>query len=258
VIRAAGAVLALAAVLAAGAAATVRTAIPDVHVGAIPAPVLRGPVPGDRPQLLPEPTGPLVGVPQLITPPLGSGPYVFPVYGSSSSLDAYGTGGTGPGFEHGDDLLGELGQPLLAVADGTVFSVGWSRGAGNRLRLRDHQGNLFYYAHLAAFSTAVRNGARVHAGEVIGFMGNTGAPAGAQTRLRFEVHPVSLLYLGPDGAVDPAPYLAGFRRLRNLPFPVATGWAPSPPGVAKVPAPGASLIGVTDIASAGLGAAKGS
>ena len=199
-----------------------------------------------------------MGVPQLVTPPLDAGPYIFPVYGPTTFYDSYGADGAGTTYQHGGELFGELGQPVLAAANGSLFSLGWNRADGNRLWLRDHQGNLFYYAHLAAFSTAVRNGARVHAGEVIGFMGNTGASAGAQTRLSFEVHPVSLLYLGSDGAVDPAPYLAGFRRLRNLPFPVATGWAPSPPGVAKVPPPGASLIGVTDIASAGLGAAKGS
>jgi murein DD-endopeptidase MepM/ murein hydrolase activator NlpD len=177
------------------------------------------------------------------------------VYGSSSYVATYGSS-EGLGFDHGDDLYGELGQPLLAVADGTVFSVGWTRAAGNRMRLRDHQGNVFTYAHLAAFSTSVKNGARVHAGEVVGFMGNTGVADGGQPRLHFEVRPVSLLYLGNGGAVDPTTYLASFRRLHNLAFPVETGRAPSPPGGARVPAPGAMLIGVTDIASGGLRAGR--
>jgi hypothetical protein len=69
------------------------------------------------------------------------------------------------------------------------------------------------------------------------------------------VHPVSLIYLGYDGAVDPSGYLHSWRRLRTLPFPVATGWAPSPPGVVRAPAPGALLLGATDIATGGLGAA---
>ena len=87
-------------------------------------------------------------------------------------------------------------------------------------------------------------------------MGNTGDAQGAVTHLHFEVHPVSLIYLGYDGAVDPTTYPQSWRRLRNLPFPLATGWAPSPPGVVRAPEPGALLIGVTDIASGGLGAAK--
>jgi murein DD-endopeptidase MepM/ murein hydrolase activator NlpD len=216
-----------------------------------------GPLPGDRPQLLPKTAAPLVGVPQLVTPPLDGGPYVFPVYGVSSYIDTYGADRPDVNYHHGDDIFGELGQPLLAVADGTVFSIGWNRLGGNRLWLRDHQGNLFYYAHLAAFSISARNGARVNAGEVIGFMGNTGDAEGTSTHVHFEVHPVSLLYLGYDGAVDPTTYLQSWKRIQNLPFPVATGWAPSPPGVVKAPQPGAMLIGSTDIASAaGLAAAK--
>ena len=229
----------------------------DLSLPEAPAPRLpAGPLPGDRPQLLPKVTEPLVGVPQLVTPPLDAGPYMFPVYGTSSFVDTYGVDSADVNYHHGDDIFGELGQPLLAVANGTVFSVGWNRVGGNRLWLRDHQGNLFYYAHLAAFSTNVRNGARVKAGQVVGFMGNTGDAEGAVTHLHFEVHPVSLIYLGYDGAVDPTTYLESWRRLRNLPFPVATGWAPSPPGVARAPAPGALLIGATDIATGGLGAAK--
>jgi len=211
---------------------------------------------GDRPQLLPTATGPLVGVPQIVTPPLDAGPYVFPVYGPSSYVDGFGADDPAFSYQHGDDIFGELGQPVVAVAGGTVFSVGWNRLGGNRLWLRDHQGNLFYYANLSAFSTAARNGAHVTAGEVIAFMGNTGDTGGAATHLQFEVHPVSLLYLGYDGAVDPTSYLDSWQRLASLPFPVATGWAPSPPGVVKAPEPGAMLLGSTDIASGGLGIAE--
>jgi hypothetical protein len=231
---------------------------------AIPAVVLpqapgspRGPLPGDRPQLLPRVLGPLIGVPQLVTPPLHAGPYVFPVYGLSSFADDYGVDSIDVDYHHGDDIFGELGQPLVAVANGTVFSIGWNRLGGNRLWLRDHQGNLFYYAHLAAFSTSARNGARVRAGQVIGFMGNSGDAEWSATHLHFEVHPVSMLYLGYDGAVDPTTYMQSWKRIVHLTFPVATGWAPSPPGVVRAPLPGAMLIGATDIASsAGLSAAR--
>ena len=180
----------------------------------------------------------------------------FPSTARPRSATTYGADRSDVTYHHGEDIFGELGQPLLAVANGTVFSVGWNRAGGNRLWLRDHQGNLFYYAHLAAFSTNARNGARVKAGEVIGFMGNTGYAESAATHLHFEVHPVSLIYLGYDGAVDPTTYIESWRRLRNLPFPVATGWAPSPPGVARTPEPGALLIGATDIATGGLRAAR--
>jgi murein DD-endopeptidase MepM/ murein hydrolase activator NlpD len=229
----------------------------DLSLPEAPAPPLpAGPLPGDRPQLLPHSTGPLVGVPQLVLPQLAAGPYVFPVYGPTTFYDTYGTIGAEATYHHGDDLFGELGQPILAAANGSLFSLGWNRADGNRLWLRDHQGNLFYYGNLAAFSTKARNGARVRAGDVIGFMGNTGTAEGSSTHLHFEVHPVSLIYLGYDSAVDPTTYLESWRRIHNLPFAVATGWAPSPPGVARAPEPGAMLIGSTDIATGGLGGAK--
>jgi murein DD-endopeptidase MepM/ murein hydrolase activator NlpD len=228
----------------------------DLSLPEAPAPALTpGPHPGDRPQLLPRVTGPLVGVPQIVTPDLGPGPFVYPVYGASSYVDGYGAG-SGIGYQHGDDIAGQLGQPLLAVASGTLFSLGWDRAAGNRVWLRDRQGNLFYYANLAAFSTNARNGSRVKAGEVIGFMGNTGSAEGTGTHLHFEVHPVSLIYLGGDGAVDPTTYLASWRHLHNLPFPVATGWSPAPVGASHLPLPGALLIGATDIATGGIRAGK--
>ena len=55
-------------------------------------------------------------------------------------------------YHHGDDIFGQLGQPLVACADGTVFSVGWNKIGGNRLWILDEQGNQFYYAHLSAFA----------------------------------------------------------------------------------------------------------
>lgn len=256
-LRAAAAAFALA-LLSGGGASAAR--VPPESTGPPPKPVPSfAAVPGDRPQLLPTVVGPLVGVPQLVTPALDAGPYVFPVFGPSSYVDTYGSSEPTASYYHGDDIFGELGQPLVAVAGGTVFSVGWARLGGNRLWLRDHQGNLFYYANLSAFSIAARNGAQVTAGEVIGFMGNTGEAVGggrSATHLDFEVHPVSLLYLGSGGAVDPTSYLESWRHLANLPLPVATGWAPSPPGLAKAPDPGAMLLGSTDIASGGLSVTK--
>jgi murein DD-endopeptidase MepM/ murein hydrolase activator NlpD len=211
---------------------------------------------GDRPQTRADTktkvkqSGPVFRVPPDVRPPLTAGHYVFPVYGPTSYGDTYGAPRADVSYHHGDDIFGQLGQPLLAVADGTVFSVGWNDIGGNRLWLRDGDGNEFYYAHLSAFSTLAVNGARVKAGQVVGFMGNTGDAETTPYHLHFEVHPVSLLYLGYDGAVNPTPYLDAWKRLEDLPFPVAASWAPSVAGSVRAPRAGAILLAMTDISSA--------
>ena len=145
---------------------------------------------------------------------------MFPVYGPSSFGDTFGAprGDIASGWHHGDDIFGQLGSPLLAVADGTVFSVGWNDIGGYRLWLRDKAGNEFYYAHLSAYSPFAVNGNQVKAGTVLGFMGNTGDASTTPYHLHFEIHPVGLLYLGYDGAVNPYTYLLAWQRLQDLDF----------------------------------------
>jgi murein DD-endopeptidase MepM/ murein hydrolase activator NlpD len=205
---------------------------------------------GDSPRDRNGPANAKTTGPLKVHPKLTAGRYVFPVYGPTSYVDTFGAPRSDVSYHHGDDIFGQLGQPLLAVADGTIFSVGWNKIGGNRLWLLDEQGNQFYYAHLSAFSTAAVNGARVKAGEVIGFMGNTGDAEGTPYHLHFEIHPVSLLYLGYDGAVDPTPYLDAWKHQQDLPFPIAGGWAPAIPGGRTPPEPGAILLGVNDISTA--------
>ncbi len=202
----------------------------------------------------PEPTGKPgpVQQPPRITPKLTAGGYVFPVYGPSSFIDTFGAfrGDVAGGWHHGDDIFAPLGAPLLACASGTVFSVGWNKIGGNRLWIRDEAGNEFYYAHLSAFSPLAQNGAIVKAGDVVGFVGNTGDARGTPFHLHFEVHPVGLLGVGYDGAVDPTTYLLAWRRLQDVPITAAGAWAPTPPPGTEAPKPAAVLLQVSDISSA--------
>jgi murein DD-endopeptidase MepM/ murein hydrolase activator NlpD len=201
---------------------------------------------------VPEPgTGIPVRQPPTVTPKLTAGGYVFPVYGPSSFVDTFG----GPrsdvsgGWHHGDDIFAPLGAPVLAVASGTVFSVGWNKVGGNRLWLRDGQGNLFYYAHLSAFTPLAVNGNAVNAGDVLGFVGNTGDAQGTPTHLHFEIHPVALIGLGYDGAVDPTTYLLAWKHLLDVSFAGGDAWAPLH-SIGNAPKPGAILLTVSDISSA--------
>jgi murein DD-endopeptidase MepM/ murein hydrolase activator NlpD len=190
--------------------------------------------------------------PPSIVPKLTAGGYVFPVYGQSAFTDTFGAfrGDVSGGWHHGDDIFAALGAPLLAVAEGTVFSVGWNDVGGNRLWLRDSQGNEFYYAHLSAFSPLAVNGAHVQAGDVLGFLGNTGDAQGTPYHVHFEVHPVGLLGLGYDGAVNPTSYLLAWERLQDIRFDAASAWAPVPHTSVNAPKPGAILLQIQDISTA--------
>ena len=188
--------------------------------------------------------------PTDVSAPLSPAGYVFPVYGPSSFIDSFRSARAGVGWHHGQDIFAPLGAPLLAVADGTIFSVGWNDLGGYRLWLRDRQGNQFYYAHLSAFSPLAVDGNEVKAGAVIGFVGNTGDAQTTPYHLHFEIHPVGLLPLGYDGVVNGFPYLSAWRRLEDVSFAAGRGWAPPVPATATAPRPAAVLLGSTDISSA--------
>src|SRR5581483_7772496 len=156
-----------------------------------------------------KPKKPPPARPLQVTPPLDGGPYIFPVAGTASFGDTYGglRSDVPGGWHHGDDIFAPLGTPVVAVADGTVNRAGWERVGGWRLWVRDDDGDEFYYAHLSGYARVAFADGRVHRGEVIGFVGNTGDAFATLPHLHFEVHPRSLLRLKYDGAVDPTTYL---------------------------------------------------
>jgi murein DD-endopeptidase MepM/ murein hydrolase activator NlpD len=141
------------------------------------------------------------------TPSLHAGGHVFPLAQQFDVADTFGAARDGVSWHHGDDLFALRGTPVLAVSGGVLFSVGWQRLGGRRLWLRDQAGNEFYYAHLDRYARAAHNGARVRAGDVVAFVGNSGDAESTPPHLHFEIHPASLLGLGYDGAVDPTAYL---------------------------------------------------
>ena len=237
----------------------------QASVGPPPKPIAPGPVakqpartPKKQTPVAPEPTktgrsAPLVTPgPIGLQPRLTAGGYVFPVYGPSSSGDTFGAfrGDVAGNWHHGDDIFAPLGAPILACADGTVFSVGWNDVGGNRLWLRDSQGNEFYYAHLSAFTPLARNGMHVKAGEMLGFVGNTGDAQGTPTHLHFEVHPAALLFMGYDGAVNPTPYLNAWKHLQDVRFSNVASWLAKTGIADPAPKPAAILLQVSDISEA--------
>src|SRR5665811_2438533 len=82
--------------------------------------------------------------------------------------------------------------------------------------IRDrHQGGLgTYYAHLSSFAGGLRKGARVHQGDVIGHVGQTGWATGPHLHYEFRINsaqrnPLSVAL--PTALPIPADKLAAFR-----------------------------------------------
>ena len=97
-----------------------------------------------------------------------------------SHCDDFGVGRSF-GFKRkhlGNDLMGGLGTPIVAVEGGTVEAMGWNRYGGWRVGIRSFDGKrYYYYAHLQKdrpFAPELEIGDQVEAGQLIGFMGRSG------------------------------------------------------------------------------------
>ncbi|MCC6833186.1 MAG: peptidoglycan DD-metalloendopeptidase family protein [Thermoleophilia bacterium] len=134
--------------------------------------------------------------------------HVFPVQGGANYGDDWMASRAGGRVHQGIDLFKATGQPLVAVADGTLFRVGWNGLGGWRLWLRDRAGTEFYYAHLSAFAPAAKEGATVTQGTVLGYMGTSGDAAGTPPHVHFEIHPAG------GGPVRPYPIVSAWPVVR--------------------------------------------
>lgn len=78
----------------------------------------------------------------------------------------------------GNDLMGGLGTPIVAVEGGVVEVMGWNQYGGWRVGIRSFDSRrYYYYAHLQKdhpFAEGLQEGDMVQAGDLIGFMGRTG------------------------------------------------------------------------------------
>lgn len=127
-----------------------------------------------------------------LTPDLrGVGGLFFPVGGKASFSNDYNaprspdsTGGTGV---HGAiDIFAKRGTPVVALEGGTLNRVGFNTFGGNRLWVKGSQFEA-YYAHLDEYAPGIREGARVEAGQVLGYVGDTGSAKGTPPHLHLQL-----------------------------------------------------------------------
>lgn len=78
----------------------------------------------------------------------------------------------------GNDLMGSIGTPIVAVESGTIEHLGWNQYGGWRIGIRSFDSKrYYYYAHLRKDHPYIENlqeGDTVKAGDVIGYLGMTG------------------------------------------------------------------------------------
>jgi murein DD-endopeptidase MepM/ murein hydrolase activator NlpD len=126
----------------------------------------------------------------------------LPMRGPCWFSDDWGDPRGGGRRHEGTDLFAAPKSYVYAVADGTLTRRAWDQPglrSGNAWWLTTDDGTYYFYAHLADFAPGLSVGSRVEAGEIIGFMGNTGNSA--FPHLHFEIHP------NGGGAVNPYPLL---------------------------------------------------
>ena len=88
----------------------------------------------------------------------------------------------------GIDYAAPVGTHVKATADGTVEFVGWENGYGKVITLRHQGGFSTRYAHLSSFEPGLHKGERVHQGDVIGHVGQTGWATGPHLHYEFRVN----------------------------------------------------------------------
>jgi murein DD-endopeptidase MepM/ murein hydrolase activator NlpD len=101
----------------------------------------------------------------------------------------------------GMDFRARKGTPIVAVSDGRVTSAGRAGGCGITVRIRHAGGLSTRYCHMSR--KAVRSGARVKRGQVIGYVGSTGLSTGPH--LHYEMYRTGT-------AINPASELKDFKR----------------------------------------------
>ena len=113
-------------------------------------------------------------------------------------------GGFGSSYHEGLDIAPDYGTPILAIANGEVKSAGWDGSFGNAVSINhgvNSQGVSIGTISAHMSSIAVSAGEMVTKGQVIGYVGSTGASTGNH------------LHLGllEDGKfVDPMPYFSQY------------------------------------------------
>lgn len=152
--------------------------------------------------------------------PTGAAQFVIKAFPHETAIvqfsDTWGARRSGGRSHTGTDIMSPKGTWVVAVDDGIVERLGWNRLSGWNIMIRHADGWTSHYLHLnndttgtddgeggeeAAFMEDLEVGSFVKAGEVIGFVGDSGNAEHTGSHTHFELH--------VDGKkINPYPYLA--------------------------------------------------
>jgi murein DD-endopeptidase MepM/ murein hydrolase activator NlpD len=88
---------------------------------------------------------------------------------------------------YGVDYAAPVGTPVQATADGLVIFAGWNGASGRMVRIRHMNAYETMYLHLRSFGPGIRIGARVRAGDVVGYVGSSGESTGPHLDYRIKL-----------------------------------------------------------------------
>lgn len=88
---------------------------------------------------------------------------------------------------HGVDYAAPSGTPVQTIGDGTVIEKGWdNKGGGNYMKIKHNSTYTTTYMHLKGFAKGISKGSKVKQGQVIGYVGSTGASTGPHLDFRLQ------------------------------------------------------------------------
>jgi len=121
-------------------------------------------------------------------------------------------------MHRGTDFAAPTGTPIMAAGDGVVERASAYGSYGNYVRIRHNSTYTTVYAHLSRYGRGIRAGTRVRQGQIIGYVGATGAATGPH--LHYEVlvdgtHVNPLSVNLPTGRKLEGPQLTAFRTHRT-------------------------------------------
>lgn len=116
------------------------------------------------------------------------------------------------------DYAAPSGTPVVAIGAGKIDFIGWRGGYGNVVDVRHGDNDVSRYAHFSRFAPGLRRGQGVAAGQIIGYVGQTGHATGPHLHFEFLRRGAKIDFLGlrlPKKQRLTGTELARFHRMRD-------------------------------------------